>query len=367
VVVVALALVWLGLKPSGGSAVPSKPAAAVATPVGSVLTDVSVGSGFNITAPANGQIVDGGLIVTDSGSAPITLLGATLLNGAAPSDLQVAHTYLLPLQSNLHDAVGIRPGIAAALDTVAPLLALSGAAAKPSDPEEVVLDLQGPSGTGPWLTSAIMLSYKLGSQVEEQTFAHNLMVCSAGESLCTDIGASTATPTPAPSGTCHTGLTSWVSGQPVRNWLATNVHSPYWVGSGGNIAFTSRSTATFSITASASVSQEEGIGFDFDDIDLSYSMDQEFGISVTKTTSYESDWAETIDVPSNAATAERLTVYVDAWSMPTTSMQTLANCDVVYSYGTVYAPDQHTTSDDYCLALDDYPGVADLGASCLSE
>ena len=60
-------------------------------------------------------------------------------------------------------------------------------------------------------------------------------------------------------------------------------------------------------------------------------------------------------------------VYIYGWAMPVTTETTAANCGTSYSYGTVYAPDAKTNpGNDYCIAIETYPGVTDLGPTCHS-
>ena len=121
-----------------------------------------------------------------------------------------------------------------------------------------------------------------------------------------------------------------------------------------------------SVGYEASAAVNVGFKFGFISAGVTVTAKKNFGVAVTRSVSTSSTWQYTLTVPANAPT-ERATVYIYGWALPVTTETITANCSASYSYGTVYAPDANTDpGNDYCIAVETYPGVADLGPTCHS-
>ncbi|WP_157537565.1 hypothetical protein [Kitasatospora azatica] len=341
-----------------------------------LLTDASLGGLFRVSAPGTGDVTDGGLVIRVATGKSLTLLGLTLADGDAPVRLTSAEPQLLPVDADAKQAVGVRQGQPSMLDagTGAQLRPLAGAtvSGKGSGAYEILLALHTPAANGaPWHVSSVTATFRVGSTVRSQTFRHDLTVCAVGNrNPCGDTAGSSTTTVQGHGVVCDTGMSSQVSGKPVDAWLATDQHSPLWQGSGGQINWSTTHSASFTVTASASADFHEEVGFPFKLLDVQVSADQHFGISITSKTTTTTTWAQQVTVPPSAQ-ARRVTVFVKGWALPTTTTTVNRDCSSTSYYGTVYAPANGVSttdgSTDYCLALDTYPGLLDLGPTCHAE
>jgi hypothetical protein len=352
-----------------------KPSAQASTGAG-VIENASFATNFAISAPGDGEVTDGGLIFRLAGSQSPGLTGIQLLDHQEPSALHLLSAGVLPLGSGLEQAVGIRPGLPSVLGLEGPVSPLQGwePGGSASTDYELILGLKIPAGAGPWTVTGVRLAYTLGSAAHSLVLPHELMVCGTADPSCGEFGtAQAAAESPSllkRTGGCSSETTSWASGKPVQAWLATDVHSPYWEGSGGNITLSTTRAASFTMVSSASYETTitgtvQGT-FPFVTATVVATAKSIYGISLTRSVQTTSTWQYTLTVPPDAPT-ERATVYVYGWVLPVTTETTAANCSASYSYGTVYAPDASTSpGNDYCIAVEPYPGVADLGPSCHS-
>jgi hypothetical protein len=342
-----------------------------------MLKNASFATSYEIRAPSSGLITDGGFIFGLASPGAVRLTGVQLLDRKEPSALHLGTVGVLPLGSSVGEAIGLRPGALSALspaNAIEPLAEWSPRGAVTD--YELLLVISVPKGSGPWAVTGLKITYSLGSVNYYSIFTHELRVCGAAQVSCAAFGtASTEGPSlrtleRTGGGGCMAGTSSWASGKPVRAWLATNVHSPYWEGSGGNIALSTTRAASFSMQTSdgyqVSASVDAGIEFGFFSAGVTATAQKNFGVALTRTVSTTSSWQYTLTVPANAPT-ERATVYIYGWALPVTTETISGNCSTSYSYGTVYAPDANTNpGNDYCIAVETYPGVADLGPTCHS-
>jgi hypothetical protein len=341
---------------SGASAVPA-----------SSFEDISSGDDYSITAPPDGDVTDGGLIISLARGQAATLAGIELLDHQGTAPLQLQTATVLPL-SDTDLTVGIRQGQPSLVDPAGNFGSLDGQIlTSGASVYELVLGIHSPAGEGPWKLTNIKLFYRVGSVLYYQVFPHDLTVC--GASLpCGTVGTMSIPARTSPGGwrvyTCDAGTRSWVSGKPVQAWLATNVHS-YWEGSGGEITLSYAHTTSFTMAATASL-QVKAIGvFDFLIADVIGTAKASFGLSLTYQTETTSNWQYSVNIPSNAL-PERLTVYVRGWALPVTTEVYRSNCSASYTYGTVDATDANTSEQNgsYCIGLDVWPGRDDLGPNC---
>lgn len=365
VMVAAIALWFTVLKPSPGTDAGA-----------SAMEDASFATHFAIGAPGNGEITDGGVIFLLTGAHSLKLTGVQLLDRRMPSALHLLSAGVLPLTSGLTQAVGIRPGLPSTLGfdgSVSPLSAWAPSRSPGTD-YDLILGLKVPSGTGPFTVTGVRLAYRLGSATYSLLLRHDLTVCATADPSCGEFGtADAAGKSPSllkHTGGCSSDTTSWASGKPARAWLATNVHSPYWEGSGGNITLSTTRAATFTMVSSSNyettVTATAQSRFPFVTATVVASAKATYGISLTRSVETTSTWQYTLTVSPNAPT-ERATVYVYGWVLPVTTETTALNCGTSYAYGTVYAPAASTNpGNDYCIAVEPYPGVADLGPTCHS-
>lgn len=363
---VAAAALWITvLRPSKGAGAGA-----------GTMEDASFATHFAIGAPGNGEITDGGVIFLLTGTRPPKLTGVELLDHRKPSALHLLSAGVLPLTSGLTQAVGIRPGLPSTLGlggSVSPLSAWVPAESASTD-YDLILGLKVPPGTGRFTVTGVRLAYSVGSVTHSLLLQHDLTVCATADPSCGTFGtADAAGKSPSlikHTGGCSSDTTSWTSGKPTRAWLATNVHSPYWEGSGGNITLSTTRAATFTMVSSSSyettITATAQSRFPFVTATVVATAKATYGISLTRSVETTSTWQYTLTVPPYAPT-ERATVYVYGWVMPVTTETTALNCGTSYAYGTVYAPAASTDpGNDYCIAVEPYPGVADLGPTCHS-
>lgn len=340
------------------------------------MEDASFATHFAIGAPGNGEITDGGVIFLLTGARSPRLTGVRLLDHRKLSALHLLSAGVLPLTSGLTQVVGVRPGLPSTLGlggSVSPLPAWVPGGS-PNTDYDLILGLKVPSGTGPFTATGVRLTYLLGSATHSLLLRHDLTICAAADPSCGNFGtADAAGKSPSlmkQTGGCSSDTTSWASGKPARAWLATNVHSPYWEGSGGNITLSTTRAATFTMVSSSSyettLTATAQSRFPFVTATVVATAKATYGISLTRSVETTSTWQYTLTVPPNAPT-ERATVYVYGWVLPVTTEITALNCGASYAYGTVYAPAASTDpGNDYCIAVEPYPGVADLGPACHS-
>jgi hypothetical protein len=330
---------------------------------GTLFNDVSlIDAKYSISAPTSGDITDGGLVIATTSAHAAKLIGVTVLDNGRPAALHIVDADVLTLHRNQRQAVGIRPGLPSALGRNAGLAPLNGhPATEPgTDAANVILGLHAPNGPGPWHITDITVTYRSGQTLWTQTFSHNLTVCATGQGPCTPVGTASVAAVrgagqSAPS--CAGTTTSWAGGQPVRAWLATDVSSA-WQASGGTIALTTSRTAGFSVSTS--------FGFTVSVGNVFVSAKATFGLTLTHEFQTTRAWQYTLTLPPNTRTS-RATVYVYAWIQPATTKVVHHTCDADYTYGTVYAPDEHTDPNrDYCIKLEPSPGRPDLGPTCTS-